>query len=70
MMSQRCFHACQIEAILFSFLLLFFLRKVHRLGHSMIIWDVGHDLCILTYPEAVQKLDNMGILQENEGSIM
>lgn len=36
----------------------------------MIIWDVGHDLCILTYPEAVQKLDNMGILQENEGSIM
>lgn len=37
----------------------------------MIIWDVGHDLCILTYPEAVQKLGNMGILQgENEGSIM
>lgn len=38
------------------------------MGHSVTVWDVGHDLCILTYPEAVQKLV---ILQgENEGIIM
>lgn len=60
----------KLRPFCFLFYFYFFLRKVHRLGHSMIIWDVGHDLCILTYPEAVQKLDNMGILQENEGSIM
>lgn len=33
----------------------FFLRKVHGLGHPEIIWEVGHDLYIVTYPEVVQN---------------
>lgn len=48
-----------------------FSRKVCHLGHSVTIRDVSHDLCILTYPEPLQKLGNMATLQgENEGIIM
>lgn len=56
----------------FIYLLIYlFSRKGCSLGHSVTIRDVSHDLCILTYPEPVQKLGNMGVFQgENEGIIM